>query len=683
MDTMKKITLLLGFSAPKSWSKPTNWQIIQLLLLSCGAFYNSHLLAADLHGQRGAFQQALQAQAREDWESVRYYANALAGYPLSSYLHYRYLQAKLPERPPTEIKAFIQQHQHNFMGKELNYAWLHHLVRNEDWQALEQSRIPASSQRLRCYQLAGRLVQTTELNATQEADLLNLSKDLWLVGKSQHKACDPVFAYLDEQGLLSDDLIWQRLILSIEAGKTGLASYLGKKLSDDDRQRWAAHWQRLPSDPHSVLKKISRKRIPVYVDAQRMISYGIQRLARKNADKAAGHWQHFQTKIHFSPEQKQSTAAKIAVHSALQERPSALDRLQKLDSAAHNKSSAQLLLQMLLEKADWRALSKAIQGLSQSAQQRPKFRYWLARSFAAQGQNKQAQSLFERLAKERDFYGFLAAERLNLPYTLNHKATHFNPSVERELYRLAPDLEMAREFYHFDLLKAAKLSWESGLSQLNQSQKLQASALARSWNWYDQGIITAAKAKSYNDLEVRFPLAHYELIAKAAQDQQVDAAWVYGIIRRESAFMRTVTSRVGARGLMQLMPGTQALMAKKIGLDIKDKEIFDSYTNIRLGTAYLKHLLDKFAGSYLLATAGYNAGPGRAQRWWKARPNISVDRWVELIPYKETRRYVKQVMIYTAIYERQLGRKISPLRLNFPAPKLQATPELAHSKTTN
>jgi len=642
------------------------------------------VLAEDnLSWQRQQFKLALASIEQNKWDQVRQYADDLFGYPLTNFLHYRYLQAHLHQLSQTEIAAFLGQHQADFMGQELNYAWLNHLIRNKDWQGLEHAYTPQNSERLRCYYLFGRLEQIKtqpELSEQYDTDIISIGKALWRVGKSQHQACDPVFEYLDQQQIFGDDLIWQRLNLAVQAGKSGLARYLGTKLEDKERQNWALHWQELPNNPHSVLKKIYLKHIPEQVDSSIMIAYGIKHLAKKQADQAATHWQKFQDKLQFSPAQRRHIKAEIAMRSAFQQRSYALERLQALTGKEHNKSTEQLLIQILLKTSDWAAIETAIKSFSSKGQARSKWRYWLARALDAQGKNKAAQDLFSRLAQERNFYGFLTAERLGLAYPINHHTIKRN---DQQLYIQAPELSLAREFYYFDLLTEAKRSWDAGLQHLNQVEKAQASALARSWNWYDQAIITAARARAYDDIYVRFPLAYHEQIQAASQEQALDEAWIYGIIRQESAFMRTVISKMGANGLMQLMPATQKLMAKKIGLALEDEQIFDSSHNIRLGSAYLKHLLDKFAGSYLLATIAYNAGPGRAQRWWKNKQNIPVDMWIELIPFKETRRYVKQVMLYTALYEHQLGRKISPLRLDFPIPKLKIEAELSHPSSTH
>ncbi len=140
-----------------------------------------------------------------------------------------------------------------------------------------------------------------------------------------------------------------------------------------------------------------------------------------------------------------------------------------------------------------------------------------------------------------------------------------------------------------------------------------------------------------------------------------ETALVLGVIRQESAFDPEAVSSAGARGLMQLMPATAKYVAKKLGLQYtKDKLTSDTNFNISLGRAYLSELLNDHGGSYVLAIAAYNAGPGRVSEWTARfrdprRQDVDVIDWVELIPISETRNYVQRVLENTQVYRHRLG----------------------------
>jgi soluble lytic murein transglycosylase len=141
----------------------------------------------------------------------------------------------------------------------------------------------------------------------------------------------------------------------------------------------------------------------------------------------------------------------------------------------------------------------------------------------------------------------------------------------------------------------------------------------------------------------------------------VDTAVALGLIRQESSFDSSTISPAGARGLMQLMPGTAATVAHQIGITTTPVAlVFDPRQNMRLGTAYLREMLDRYGGSLPMAFAAYNAGPRRVDQWLaengdpRAGPIDMID-WIELIPFGETRDYVQRVLENVVIYRARLG----------------------------
>lgn len=131
---------------------------------------------------------------------------------------------------------------------------------------------------------------------------------------------------------------------------------------------------------------------------------------------------------------------------------------------------------------------------------------------------------------------------------------------------------------------------------------------------------------------------------------------VFGIIREESAFDVTALSRVGARGLMQLMPGTGREVAGKLGLGYSDARLDEPGYNVRLGATYLGELLRMFDGRTELALAGYNGGPYRMKRLWReAGPRPEMDFFLESLPVEESRNYVKRVLVFSDSYEQMYG----------------------------
>jgi soluble lytic murein transglycosylase len=180
-------------------------------------------------------------------------------------------------------------------------------------------------------------------------------------------------------------------------------------------------------------------------------------------------------------------------------------------------------------------------------------------------------------------------------------------------------------------------------------------AFAEAHGRIDLAIVAARHA-----MESGVPLmVHGYPITPLPHGGTLEAPLVYAIVRQESAFDQYAVSRVGARGLMQLMPGTAATLARKMQIGYSVGQLTaDGAYNIQLGRTYLEGLLDDFGGSYALAIAGYNAGPGRIRQWLHdygdpRGHDVSMVDWIETIPFTETRIYVQRVLENLQVYRGQ------------------------------
>jgi soluble lytic murein transglycosylase len=256
----------------------------------------------------------------------------------------------------------------------------------------------------------------------------------------------------------------------------------------------------------------------------------------------------------------------------------------------------------------------------------------------------------KKLAVKRHYYGFLAASQLKQPYQLNHQSIEQTAQEKQHLLE-NPAAKRAFEWFHLKRYREARSEWNYWTKTLNDRAKLIAAQLAYEAKWYDRPIFTLANVGFLEDTELRFPLAFESLIKQQAQQAQIDPAWAFAIARRESSFMVDATSPAGARGLMQIMPATARHILRK---HISRRYLFDAKYNVALGTQYLRYLYKKMNNNWLLATASYNAGPNKVKQWLPDTA-IDADRWIELIPYQETRDYVKSVLAYQQIYRHKLN----------------------------
>ncbi len=254
-----------------------------------------------------------------------------------------------------------------------------------------------------------------------------------------------------------------------------------------------------------------------------------------------------------------------------------------------------------------------------------------------------AAPLFAELAGLRDYYGYLAADRLQLPYDLQAHPTPADPAVQSTL-AMRPGLIRAHELFECGLSDAAGLEWALALQGATNAQRIQAAQLAADWGWYTQAIAQLGRANDLDDVALRYPRPYADLVARASTLTDVPADWVLAVMRQESLFRADAVSRVNAQGLMQLLPTTASEVADRWHLTLSGPDaLFDPQIAVTLGAAHLRELLDQYDGGVELALAAYNAGTASVGRWRPVRA-MDADIWIENIAYGETRDYVERVL---------------------------------------
>jgi soluble lytic murein transglycosylase len=307
-----------------------------------------------------------------------------------------------------------------------------------------------------------------------------------------------------------------------------------------------------------------------------------------------------------------------------------------------------------------------IEALEGNEREEPRWRYWWARATELLGEGEAAAAAYRALSSERGYYGFLAADRVGRAYAIEFLPGE--PSAEAIAALTArPPVRRTRELRVLGREVDARREWNLLIAGLEPAERAVAARLAHGWGWHGPAIIAAARSDSLDDLEVRFPLAHLEQVMPLAEGLGLDPAWVLAIARQESAFFADARSPAGALGLMQVMPATGRQIARWLDLRLSsDRQLLDPELSLRFGGTYLRHLLDRWQGHPLLATAAYNAGASRAERWRPTGAAMPGDLWVELVPFRETRGYLRRVLAYTVIYEHRLGRAPVPMSERLP-----------------
>jgi soluble lytic murein transglycosylase len=325
-----------------------------------------------------------------------------------------------------------------------------------------------------------------------------------------------------------------------------------------------------------------------------------------------------------------------------------------------------------LRAGDWKLVKEAIEAMPQYLASDPTWIYWLGRAYRAEGRTEEANKLFQSITDQTNFYGQLALEELNRKIVIPPRA---RPVTDEEIAPMAQNqgFQRALKFFDLNMRFEGYREWNWELRKMNERQHLAAAEFARQKNVLDRMVNTSDRTRSEFDFTQRFPTPHRDVMLASTQRLGLDMAWVYGLIRQESRFIQNARSHVGASGLMQIMPATAQFVARKIGLGgYSHGQMTDIDTNITLGTNYLNMVLNDLDGSQALATAAYNAGPGRSRAWRASLPRaVEGAIFAESIPFNETRDYVKKVLSNATYYAALFEDKPQSLkaRLGMVAPK--------------
>lgn len=628
----------------------------------------------------------------------------LEDYPLYPYLEYYEIRRYISSTSKEDIQTFLSQYGDSTVGIRLNRQWLRLLAEKGQWDDFINHFQPTSDANLNCnYHWA-------QFQTGDKESAFRGAEKLWLVGHSQSSACDPLFQAWKKTDSFNDELIWQRIELSIENGKYQLASYLSRYLSPDE-QKTVELWTQVRRYPHK-LKRISRfdGDDPKH---RRLIAYSLKRLLLKDPELALTLWDEYEATFPFTNDEKhifQEYAARLLAYRYHED---AAYWLTLTNTDEMNEGWLERLIRVALRNENWRSVYHWITLLPEEKRNSSRWLYWQARAlehFEQQQEetptapvpllsainhnelryslqihdefvhallnvaeydkllpdyvrqsdsNAQIHSrlLFKAISYQRGFYAFLASEHVQKPLTLRSDISRV---TDLELLKLESyaGIQRARELYFIGRHGDARSEWYYATLSLTPSERSIAARLADSWGWHHQAIVTAATSDQRDNLELRFPTAFKNIVSYHASKNGIVSDWVFSLIRQESAFTPDAKSSVGAMGLMQIMPNTGKQLTRSAGISYRGQTtLLDPEKNVQLGTLYLSQLLKKFDGNIIFATAAYNAGPYRVDKWIPEVKPLPADIWIETIPIQETREYVQNIMTYQAIYRHNLGRE--------------------------
>ncbi|PSL14866.1 soluble lytic murein transglycosylase [Marinobacterium halophilum] len=603
---------------------------------------------------RQTFIQSYDAAVAEPGNVSAALHKALGVYPLYPYLEYQVLRSTLDTQSNDRINDFLQRNSDTPLYGRLLFAWAKHTGTQGQWDQFQQAweRIQKPDTSLKCLQGQYQLQQSNTASAWEQA------RQLWTVGHSQPDICDPLFdAWLKSDNFTSADAL-QRYRAALIGGRESLAAYIKRFIKDEQHLAAATHIQALYLEPRALLDQPEQLTADT-TNADALLNMAVKRLARSDLQAAIQLWIRDRERLNIASSEWEPLSTYLGVW--LSKRfPDTEGRalLTQLDPNKQYPKLTEWRIRLALTDQDWAAVSQLIDSLPDTERSNDRWRYWQAIA-NHHLQDKQQDALLISLAKERSFYGFMAAQFLGKPYQLNDSASRF-PQAQLDTLAQTPAFVRMQELLTLERYSDARSEWNLATAEMTPQEVHRAAHLVSQWGWYHQGIRGAISSKQWNDMLIRFPNPYPELYQRHADSQAIDPAWALAVTRQESAFWMGAKSRVGARGLMQLMPATARATARRHDIPLSNlAALSEPDTNIQLGTAYLGEVAQRFNGNLAYASAAYNAGPSRVSRWLDARGTLPLDIWIETIPYDETRNYVQNVLSFRVIYERMADQPVA------------------------
>ncbi|HEN47591.1 MAG TPA: lytic murein transglycosylase, partial [Mizugakiibacter sp.] len=507
---------------PKVLVQRLAWYSVVLLALATASAGCAQ--AAGLTTQRAHFRQAyaLALQGNVHWKS---YAGDLQDYPLYPYLQAAWLQARIRLLGPGLIIAYLDRYGDLLPGKALRRSWLNALVRRKNWAGYLRFYQPGLGISYDCQALQARA---------------GLGKSLHFDAKLQRiwsrtalpAACTPLLQLAHSEGLLSPVRLWARIERATAVGQVAtirtLAIWLPKQ-----QQVVALRFAQALTTP--VVASKAALGWPNTRRSRVAASLALQRYARTD-DAAAGQaYSSLRRHLHFNRHQRARIEVALALFQAIDFKPGALAALQTLPNWAQSPVTHAWQVRVALARQNWKVVHTAITHMSGSQRRQREWQYFDARALAALGDEKVANARFVELARQADYWGFLAADRIQAPYALCPSKLAL-PNTALQAVQHVAGLARSFAWYALGNLQSARREWQAVWPQLSRSQRQAAVLLAHRRGWVDRAIFALGQGVARNDYALRFPVSLREQILGDSRVAGVDPVWTLSIIRAESAW---------------------------------------------------------------------------------------------------------------------------------------------------
>ncbi len=568
----------------------------------------------------------------DEEDSVALRAYVIHDYLVAARLR-RDLKVSASDALDARINDFLQAHGSEPVTRALRHEWLASLARRERWDGFLPRSVEVTDPVLVCERLRG-LLATGQTSGLGSAALAR-----WSLPQEPPAACGEVFAWLREQHLITPALAEARVRAALGADNPRLALEFAAELPAAEAAP-LRQWAEWLESPEASLRAFVRNP-EANVEPEVLIA-AFTRLARTKSEAAAALLPMLLERPAITSALALRLRRAAALGAAYDHDPGALTAFANLALEPKDELAQEWRVRAALWAGDFSQARSWIEAMSPTLAGTPRWKYWRARALAATGDAAAADALYTEVAGLRDYYGYLAADRVHRPYQLNERPTPADLVVERAL-AAQPGMLRAHALFDCDEPDEAAAEWAEVVGRLDTATKVQAARLASAWGWYYQAIATLGLAGDLDDVHLRYPRPFSAAVAAASEFAKVPGDWLLAVMRQESLFRVDAVSRANARGLMQMLPSTAEAVARRWHLPPPPNGRVEPEVAIRLGAAYLRELLDHYGDDLPLALAAYNAGVAAVARWQPPKP-LDADVWLENIPYNETRSYVEHAL---------------------------------------
>jgi soluble lytic murein transglycosylase len=585
--------------------------------------------------------------------------------PLVLWVDYWETSLRIPELSMAEAEDFLARWPSSYVQDRFRNDWLLELGRRSEWRVFAQElpRFRMNDDReVACYTLL--------IDQIAGKNVIDSARQVWLAQTEADEGCATMAQGLYNAKQFMPGDVWRKARLAVDANRPRAVLQAVSLFADGAIN--SVITEVLDSPQRYLMQRASANN---RVQAELSL-LALMRLVQVDA-AAAAELMTMRWEKQLPPELASWAWAMLGRQAAVRLQPQANDYFQQ---AARLARQAGVELEWPHETLAWKARTalrgdngrprwaqvlQAINAMSPSEQRESVWVYWKARALQvlpapAVQSPVPARQLMESIATQFNFYGQLASEELGRGVPLPPQPRALTPQ-ERATATRNPGMDRALQLISMGMRAEGVREWNYTLIGMSDRELLASAQLACDREIWDRCISTSDRTRNEIDLNQRFPTPFRREVLAQSRDIGIDPAYVYGLIRQESRFIMDARSNVGASGLMQLMPSTARWTAKRLGLNLASEVVLDRDTNIKLGTAYLKLVLDDLGGSELMGAAAYNAGPGRPRRW-REGPTLEPAAWAENIPFTETRDYVKKVLSNATYYSVLLGNANPSLR---------------------